>query len=454
MIKSLGLKEEEIMQLSDHFTLKKLLKFVFPSILMMIFTSIYGVVDGIFVSNFVGEMQFAAVNFIFPFIMILGAVGFMFGTGGSALVSKLLGEGKKEKANQIFSMIVYSAIILGIILAIVGFFFIKVVAKWMGAKDEILQYSVIYGRILIVALPVYILQLAFQSFMISAEKPQLGLFITIAAGVTNMILDALFISGFKMGIQGAALASIIGQIVGGIFPLIYFMKKNNSLLRLKKFHFDSGAFIKTCSNGSSELLSNISMSLVSMLYNSQLLRYAQEAGVSAYGVLMYVNMIFLAIFIGYSVGCAPIISYHYGAKNTDELKHLFKKSMLIISITSVFMLILAEGLQDPLARIFVSYNEDLLALTKRGFLIYSFSFLFCGINIFASSFFTALNNGLISALISFLRTVVFQVSAVLILPIILNGTDGIWLSIVVAEILSCIVSIICLIANKKKYQYI
>lgn len=442
------------MQLSDHFTLKKLLKFVFPSILMMIFTSIYGVVDGIFVSNFVGEMQFAAVNFIFPFIMILGAVGFMFGTGGSALVSKLLGEGKKEKANQIFSMIVYSAIILGIILAIVGFFFIKVVAKWMGAKDEILQYSVIYGRILIVALPVYILQLAFQSFMISAEKPQLGLFITIAAGVTNMILDALFISGFKMGIQGAALASIIGQIVGGIFPLIYFMKKNNSLLRLKKFHFDSGAFIKTCSNGSSELLSNISMSLVSMLYNSQLLRYAQEAGVSAYGVLMYVNMIFLAIFIGYSVGCAPIISYHYGAKNTDELKHLFKKSMLIISITSVFMLILAEGLQDPLARIFVSYNEDLLALTKRGFLIYSFSFLFCGINIFASSFFTALNNGLISALISFLRTVVFQVSAVLILPIILNGTDGIWLSIVVAEILSCIVSIICLIANKKKYQYI
>ena len=439
-------------QLSDHFTYKKLMAFTLPSIAMMIFTSIYGVVDGFFVSNFVNETAFASVNFIFPFLMVLGAVGFMLGTGGCALIARTLGEGKPEKAKRLFSLIVCVSIGVGILLAAVAFTFIRPIAEWLGAEGEMLDYCVLYGRINLIALPALLLQYEFQSFFVTAEKPQLGLFVTVAAGVTNMVLDALLVAVFPLGLAGAAIATAASQVIGGIVPLIYFARPNSSLLKLVKPEFDGKALVRTCTNGSSEFLSNISMSVVGMLYNAQLMKYANENGVAAYGVLMYVNMIFIAYFIGYAIGTAPVVSYHYGAGNYTELKSLVKKSVIIIGIVSVLMLVLGEVLAKPLSQIFVGYNETLLQMTLRGFLIYSFSFLFAGISIFASSFFTALNNGLLSAVISFLRTAVFQVAAVLILPTFLE-LDGIWLSIVVAEVVAATVAVIVLLANRKRYQY-
>ncbi len=439
-------------QLSDHFTYKRLLQFTLPSIAMMIFTSIYGVVDGFFVSNFVGKTPFAAVNFIMPFLMILGTVGFMFGTGGSALVSKTLGEGKKQRANEFFSLFVYVSIICGVVIAVLGIIFLEPVARMLGAEGELLSNCILYGRIILIALPAYMLQMEFQSFFIVAEKPQLGLKVTVISGLTNMILDALFVAIFKWGLVGAALATALSQAVGGIVPLFYFGRKNKSILKLTKTKYNGSALLKACTNGSSELMSNVSMSLVGMLYNVQLMKFAGENGVAAYGVLMYVSMIFMAVFIGYSIGTAPVIGYHYGAQNHEELKGILKKSLVIIGIVSVCMVILGEVLAKPLSSIFVGYDSTLLELTLRGFFIYSFSFLFCGIAIFGSSFFTALNNGLISALMSFLRTLVFQVAAVMILPE-LWGIDGVWGSIVVAEFMAAVVTVLFLVINKKKYHY-
>ena len=439
-------------QLSDHFTYKKLFRFTLPSIVMMIFTSIYGVVDGFFVSNFVGKTPFAAVNFIMPFLMILGAVGFMFGTGGSALIAKTMGEGDQEKAQRLFSLFVYVSAACGAVIAALGIVFLRPIAALLGAEGDMLEGCVIYGRVVLAALPAYMLQYEFQSFFVTAEKPQLGLAVTIASGVTNMVLDALFVAVFQWGLVGAAAATALSQAVGGGLPLLYFARPNTSLLRLTGTGFDGRALLKACVNGSSELMSNISLSVVSMLFNVQLMRYAGEDGVAAYGVLMYVNMIFLAAFIGYSVGTAPVISYHYGAGNYAELRGLLKKSLLIIAVFSVSMLVLAEVLARPLSSIFVGYDQALLELTLRGFLIYSFSFLFAGVAVFGSSFFTALNDGLTSALISFLRTLVFEVAAVLLLPLIW-GTDGIWLSIVAAELMAFVVTLLFLALKRRTYHY-
>ncbi len=439
-------------QLSDHFTYKKLFHFTLPSIFMMIFTSIYGVVDGFFVSNFVGKTPFAAVNFIMPFLMILGAIGFMFGTGGSALISKTMGEGNDEKAKRLFSLFIYVSIICGIVIAGLGILFLRPVTLLLGATGTMVEDCVVYGRIILIALPAFLLQYEFQSFFVTAGKPQLGLAVTVASGVTNMVLDAILVAGFSLGLPGAAAATAFSQVVGGMIPLFYFYRPNSSLLKLTKTSWDGSAILKACTNGSSELMSNISMSLVSMLYNAQLMAYAGEDGVAAYGVLMYVNMIFLAAFIGYSVGTAPVIGYHYGAENHHELKSLLKKSLIIIGILSAAMLIAAEVLARPLAVIYVGYDLELLKLTLRGFVIFSFSFLFAGISIYGSSFFTALNNGLVSALISFLRTMVFQIAAVLLFPLIW-GIDGIWGSIVIAESMSAIVTVLFLVGMRKKYHY-
>ena len=439
-------------QLSEHFSYKKLLRFTLPSIIMMIFTSIYSVVDGFFVSNFAGKTPFAAVNFIMPFLMILGAFGFMFGTGGSALISKTMGEGDKERAKRLFSLFIYVTAGCGVVIAAAGIIFIRPVAAFLGAEGTMLDDCVRYGRIILIALPAYMLQFEFQSFFVTAEKPHLGLGVTIAAGVTNMILDALLVAVFSLGLVGAAAATAISQCVGGIIPLIYFLCPNSSTLRLTRTKFDGKALFKACTNGVSELMSNISMSIVGMLYNMQLIKYAGENGVAAYGVLMYVNFIFLAAFIGYSVGTAPIIGYNYGSGNQNELKNLLKKSLWLIGIFSVVMVAAAEGLARPLASMFVGYDSELFEMTLRGFIIYSFSFLFSGIAIFGSSFFTALNDGLISALISFLRTLVFQAAAVLFFPLIW-GIDGIWMSIVAAELMAVGVTVMFLLTKRKKYHY-
>lgn len=438
--------------LSDKFTYGKLLRFTAPSIIMMIFTSIYGVVDGFFVSNYVGKTPFAAVNFIYPFLMILGTAGFMFGTGGSAIVAKTLGENNEEKANRLFSFFVYISVALGAVIAVLAFIFIRPIAAALHAEGELLENCVLYGRIFILGLPMYVLQMEFQSFFVTAGKPGLGFLSTVAGGLTNMIFDALFIVVFKWGLAGAAAATVMGQCVGGIIPLAYFFRPNTSLLRLGKTNFDGAALLKATTNGSSELMSNISMSLVSMLYNVQLIKYAGEDGVSAYGVLMYVNLVFLAIFIGYSIGTAPVIGYHYGAKNPAEIGSILKKSFVIIGISSLAMLGFSEVMAGPLSRIFVGYDPALYEMTVHGFRIFSFQFLFAGVSIFASSFFTALSNGGVSAMISFLRTLVFQTAAILILPLIWK-LDGIWISIVAAELVSFVVSLIYIAAKREKYGY-
>lgn len=440
-------------QLSDHFTYTRLLRFSFPSIVMMIFTSIYGVVDGFFVSNFAGKTSFAAVNFIIPVLLIWGVVGFMFGTGGSALIAKTLGKGDRQKANEIFSLVVYAAAASGIVLTVLGQILLRPAAGLMGAEGQMLEDCVLYGRICLATITFYILQYEFQCLFAAAEKPSLGLYITAAAGIANMILDALFVRAFSWGLAGAALATALSQFVGGFAPLIYFGRENASLLRLVKCRFDVRALLQTCSNGVSELMNNISMSLVSMLYNIQLMKFAGENGVAAYGVLMYVSMVFQAVFIGYSVGAAPVVSYHYGAGNHTELKSLLHKSTLLLGVFSLFMLLGGELLGRPLAVIFVGYDPELLDMTARAFAIFSVSFLFSGLGMFGSSFFTALNDGLTSALISFLRTMVFQISAVLIFPVFW-GIDGVWWSVAAAEALAAGVALAFLYAKRNIYHYI
>ena len=439
-------------QLSDHFTYRKLLQFVFPSIVMMIFTSIYGVVDGLFVSNFAGKTAFAAINLVMPFIMVLGGIGFMIGTGGTALVSKILGEGDREKARRYFSMMILFTVLVGAVLTAVGIAFMRPVALFLGATPEMLADCVLYGRIVIAFTGVFMLQNVFQSFLIAAEKPKLGLAATVAAGVTNMVLDALFVAGFRWGIAGAAIATGLSQCVGGLLPLVYFLRPNTSKLRLVRTKLELQPILNACGNGSSELMSNISSSAVSMVYNFQLLKYLGEDGVSAYGVLMYVQFVFVAIYIGYSIGCAPIVGFHYGAQNHPELKNMLRKSVILMSASGVVLTVLARGLAAPLAKIFVGYDEGLFTLTCHAFRLFSFAFLFAGFNIFASSFFTALGNGLISAAISFLRTLVFQTSSVIFLPLLL-GVDGIWYAITAAEIFATLISLIFLLAKRRKYHY-
>ena len=439
-------------QLSDHFTYQKLLRFVLPSIVMMVFTSIYGVVDGLFVSNFAGKTPFAAINLVMPFVMVLGGIGFMIGTGGTALVSKVLGEGEPEKAKRYFTMMILFTLLVGAVLTVFGVTMMEKVARFLGATDEMLHDCVLYGRIVISFTAAFMLQNVFQSFLIAAEKPKLGLIATVAAGVTNMALDALFIAGFHWGVAGAAIATGLSQCVGGLFPLIYFLRPNSSKLRLVRTKLELRPILNACGNGSSELMSNISSSIVSMIYNFQLLKYIGEDGISAYGVLMYVQFVFIAIDIGYSIGCAPIVGFHFGAQNHTELKNMLGKSVKLMCGAGVVMAVLAQVLAAPLARLFVGYDEVLYTLTCHAFRLFSFAFLFAGFNIFASSFFTALNNGLISAVISFLRTLVLQTSSVILLPLIF-GVDGIWYAITAAEIFATTISVIFLFAKRKKYHY-
>ncbi len=439
-------------QLSEHFTYKKLLRFVLPSIVMMIFTSIYGVVDGLFVSNYVGKTAFAAVNLIMPFLMAISALGFMIGTGGSAIVAKTLGEGKKKQANEYFSMLVYLTLIGGIVLSALGILFSPLIARGLGADGALLTNCVLYARITLLSMPAFMLQNVFQSFFVTAEKPKLGLGVIVIAGVTNMVLDFLLVGVFQIGLAGAAFATVTSECIGGLFPILYFARKNSSLLKLGRTHFNGKIFLCACGNGSSELMTNLSSSIVNSLYNIQLMNLAGENGVAAFGTIMYVNFIFIAIFLGYSIGSAPLVSYHYGAGNHDELKNLFQKSLRLIGIWGLMLFILAQLIARPLAAIFVGYDADLFSMTQNGFRIYCIAYLINGFNIYGSSFFTALNNGLISAAISFLRTLVFQLAAVLLLPLLLS-INGIWSAVAVAELLTLGLTVTFFVRNRKKYHY-
>ena len=442
-------------QLSDHFTYSRLMRFTLPSIGTMIFTSIYGVVDGFFVSNFAGKTPFAAVNLIMPFLMIIGTVGYMFGSGGTAVVAKTLGEGEPEKANRYFSLFIYFAAALGAVFAILGILFIRPISILLGAEGELLENCVVYARINLVALPFFILQFIFQSFFVAAERPQIGFVVTVLSGVTNMVLDAVLVTLLPQEhkLAGAAVATAMSQVVGGVLPLLYFAGRNNSLLRLTKTKWNKWVLIKTCTNGSSELMSNISASVVNILYNYQLMVRAGENGVAAYGVMMYMSFVFSAIYLGYAVGCAPVISYHFGAGNRGELRNLFWKSIRLNGAAGIVMIVTAQLAANPLMRIFVGYDGELFAMTRDGFRLYAMAFLITGLNIFGSAFFTALGNGGVSAVISFLRTLVFQVLSVTALPVFL-GVNGIWLAVVVAEVLSLMVTAGFLAGNGKRYGYV
>lgn len=439
-------------QISDHFTMARLLRFTFPSVVMLVFTSVYGVVDGLFVSNFTGKTAFAAVNFIMPVLMLLGGAGFLFGTGGGALIAKTLGEGDQKKADETFSLVVYAAAFCGAVIAAASFFALPAVVSFLGAEGDLLEASVRYGRIVCATLPLYIMQYEFQCLFAVAGKTNLGLFVTVATGCTNMALDALFVAGFGWGLEGAAVATAIAQGVGGIVPIVYFSRKNASTLRLGTCRLDFSALAKTITNGSSELVNSVSASVVGMLYNVRLLKYAGENGVASYGVLMYVGFIFNAVFIGYSVGASPVVGFHYGAQDHKELRGLRKKSLAIVAVCAVCMFAAGRVFARPLAGIFVGYDAALLEQTVRAFGIFSFSFLLSGFSIFGSSFFTALNDGLTSALISFLRTFVFQCAAVLLLPLLFS-TDGIWLSCPAAELASTATTALFLLAKRRRYGY-
>ena len=439
-------------KLSDHFTFGRLIRFTLPSIGMMVFTSIYSVVDGIFVSNFVGKTAFAGLNLIMPVIMMLSAVGFMLGTGGTALVARFLGEDDRKRANETFSLLIYVLIGLGLVISAVAMIFMRKIATALGAEGELLENAILYGRILCGTLTLFMLQTSFQTFLSAAERPVMGFVLTVSAGITNMALDALFVAVFKWGLVGAAAATCMSQVVGGLVPLVYFFSPNKSALRLGKAKWNGVILFKTFTNGSSELLSNIAMSIVSILYNLQLIRFAGENGIASYGCLMYVGFIFAAVFLGWGIGTSPIVSYHYGAENRAELQNLYKKNLLAMGVFGLAMFVSAEALSVPFSRLFTGYDEELFALTKRAFHLYSFSFLLTGFNMFGSLFFTALNNGLVSALISFMRTLVFQVLCVFILPALL-GIDGIWLSGISYEILSAAVVAVCLVKFRKRYGY-
>ncbi len=445
--------KKDVIQLSDHFTLGRLYRFCLPSIIMMVFTSIYGVVDGYFVSNYVGKTPFAAVNLIMPFLMIIGGVGFMIGTGGSALVAKHLGEKDENQARRVFSMMMILTLILGVSISVLGIIFADKMALLLGADIEMLDYCVTYARTCLIFNTMFMFQNVFQSFLVTAERPKLGLVVIVAAGCTNMLLDFLFIAVFQLGVVGAALATGLSQTVGGLLPLIFFLRKNNgSKLHMVRTRLELRPVLQACSNGASELMTNISSSVVSMLYNHQLLTLAGENGVSAYGVLMYVSFIFAAVYIGYSIGTAPIVGYNYGAQNHAELRNIRVKSMRSMLIGGVIMVSLAELLAPVLAGIFVGYDKELFDMTVHAFRLFSFTFLLSGFNIWCSSFFTALNNGAISAAVSFLRTLVSQLAAVLILPIFFK-LDGVWFSVAFAEVCAFIISVIFLIAKRKKYNY-
>lgn len=440
-------------QLSDHFDYKRLIIFTVPSMMMMILSSIYGMVDGYFVSNFVGKNALAAINLIMPFPMICSAIGMMLGSGGAALIARTLGRKQNERANRIFSLVITVSTLIALVSAILGAIFIPEISVLLGANEAILDECVVYGRIFMFSLVPFALQSIFDVLLVTAERPRLGLVFTICAGLTNIVLDLLLLGYFHLGIEGAAWATFFSSLVGGVGPLLYFLLPNKSMLRLaSKPIWDGRVLQKICWNGSSEMISSISGSVCAILYNLQLMSLMGEDGVAAYGVIMYVDFIFISLLGGYMMGLENIVAYHHGAENHEEVKSLRQKSLKFVAIMGLLMFVAAELSAGALANFFVGYDQALTELATHAFRLYASAFLVMGFNSFASSFFTALGNGSISATISFCHTFVFEILAVLLLPLCL-GADGIWLSLLVAECCCLLVSWFFFKRNQKRYQY-
>ena len=440
-------------QLSDHFTYGRLLRFTLPSICMMIFTSIYGMVDGFFVSNFVGKTAFAAVNLIIPYLMVLGGVGAMLGVGGSALVAKTLGEGDIPRAQRYFTMMMWLMLGTSVFFTVAGIAVLRPVAYLFGATEDMIDECMVYGTICLIFNTALQAQYTFQSYLIVAEKPKFALIVVVAAGVTNMVLDYLFMAVFHWGIAGAALATGMSQLVAGVIPFVWFLsRKNTSVLRFTKTRLEWKPMAAACVNGSSEMMSSISGSITGILYNWQLMKYAGEDGVAAYGVVMYAAFIFLGVFNGYAQGSSPVMGYHYGAQNHREMKNIMKRSIVLLSVAAVALTALAIALARPIASVFVGYDPALLDLTARAFVICATPFLVMWFNIYTSSFFTALNDGPVSAAISFMRSLVLPTVCIILMPMVWE-LDGVWYSLVGSEVLGVAVSAYFLLSKRKKYQY-
>ena len=441
-------------ELAGSYGYGRMIRSSVPSILMMLITSVYGIVDGLFVSNFAGTTAFAAINLVWPAIMLMGALGLLFGTGGSALVAMIIGQGDRERANCAFTMIVRFMLMLGLLMTVLFFLFARPIVILLGAEGELIHLCALYGRILVLVMPLFMCQMAFQSFYMTAEIPQLGTKLTIICGVINITLDALFIVGFGWGVVGAAIASAAGMAVGGLYPLYYFTSKqrNKTKLKFTRTRTEWNYVGRTCTNGLSEYVGNISLSIVSMCYNLQLMRLIGESGVAVYGILLYIGFIYASVFIGFNLTISPVISYNYGAQNLSELKSLLRKSLILLFVAGSILTVLSEVLSGPMAGMFVSYDPQLKALTARAICIYMLSFMICGLNMFVSAFFTALNNGLVSAVAAFTRTLIFELGAIFILPLFL-GLDGVWLAVDVADVLALIMSAILLTAFRKRYNY-
>lgn len=440
-------------QLSDHFTYRKLFAFVLPPIAMMLLTSVYTMADGLFVSHFVGKTAFAAVNFVFPVVILMAGLGSMFGTGGTALVAKTLGQRAEKRAKRYFTQIILLAGLLGVLMGVLGCIWLPEICRALGATPELLPDAVMYGRVMLAFLPCCILQWTFQSLLITAEKPKLAFWLSVAGGVTNIVLDAVFMAWCGWGVAGAAVATGISQVVAGLLPVLYFILPNSSLLRFRRTRLQPRPMLQACTNGASELVSSVSAAVVGMLYNYQLIRYFGEDGVAAYGVVMYVAFFFVALFIGYDMGSTPLLAYNHGAQNRAELRNLFRKSVVLVGTCGAVLAVAAVVFAHPVAVLFVGYSERLTVLTQHAFWVYGLSFALMGYNIFASGLFTAMNNGLVSAVISLLRTFVFQALAVLGLPL-LFGMHGIWWSVSVAEVGALSVSLYLVWRYRKRYGYL
>ncbi len=438
--------------ISQKFTLTSLLKFALPTTIMMVVLSIYTLVDGVFVSNFVGELAFSAINIIFPFISLIFALGIMAATGGNALVANNLGQGDDEKARENFTLIVIFATGLGLLLMMVGIVFNKEIARLLGATPLIEEYARDYLSTLAPFIPLAIWMGFSQILFVTIGKPTLGLIATLVGGITNIIFDYLFIVVMNMGIKGAALGTGLGYSLPGLFFIYYFLFHRKNSLYFVKPRWRARVLLKTFTNGSSEFVANLATSITTFMFNLIILDLAGEQGVAAIGIILYAQFLLMSAFLGYAQGVAPIFSYAYGARDHLQLKKVFSISIRVIILFSLAIASFSYFASSSIVGIFVERQSQVFSLAKNGFSVFSLSFLFMGVNIFSSSLFTAFSNGKISASISFLRTLVFILGYLLFLPRFL-GLPGVWLAIPLAEFTTMFFSISYLTIQRKKYHY-
>ena len=419
---------------------------------MMLFTSMYGVVDGLYLSHFSGKEAFAAITLIIPLPLLIGAWAYMIGAGGSAVIAKAIASDRQKDANEYFSFLVLISVLGSILLAGIGEIFLEPCAKLLGANDEMLPFCMTYGRILIAAVPLYVLQNVFQSFLTVAEHPKIGLAINLVSAFLNMALNFVFIRITNEVVTAVALATVVSQFVGGITPFVFFVRSKSTTLRFGRPHMPMSLLGPVFANGVSEFVSEIFHPLASVMYNYKLMELTGLNGVAAYGVLMNVGFLFGSVFLGFAVGSAPLFTYKYEREDHDELHSLFIKSTISVVLMGFLLYGVACMIEGPFAAEFFGGDELLITMTEEAFALHSLSYMVMGLAVFASAFFTAIHDSRVSFLISFLRTLLFEVLAILLLPMLFD-LNGVWAASLTSEVLTLLVTVGLLISKKEKYQY-